>query len=266
MSQPERPDEAAAAEVVCRETGATLHYSGQAGGIDYTGKCGTQSIILEVTRFTDRTLLRDWDAAVKFDDAPEIPTRSSWWLTFEGHPYYAELEKRLGPALQELEFHGLSYYYRPDMAWWMSQVPSLRESIAALNQEQVTAARVLETKVPPPPSYLFVSSSGAWSYGGANEALAVLETYLTDEEKHLTKTSVEPADVRHLFVWSDTATTNEYSRALSEDRYWPILPTRAPNIPHAIDHLWLVYEPTGLGWHWTALTGWQTIQATEGTF
>ena len=259
MSQPEREDEAAASNFVSQAIGVEMVFNGHLGGIDYVGSRDSLRVVLEVTRFTSSGTQGDWNAAAKFDEPQQIATHKSWWVTFDGYPRYTNLGKRMGPALRDLEFHGLTHYYRPDMEWWLIQVRSLRDVVGLLNSEKVMQARVFLTKDPSAAPRLFISPTGSWTYGGSDEAIAVLETYLKDEHKHLAKTAAEPADERHLFIWSDSATPNEYARAFAEEEHWRALPSKPPYLPHGIAHLWLVHEPIGRGWHWALANGWSEI-------
>lgn len=257
VPQPERPDESRAADLVRGLTGADLSFTGALGGIDYTGTHDGRRVILEVTRFTRHELIRDWLAAADHHDSVRLlPTANCWVATFDGYPRYTDLEARLGPALRDLETHGIFGYYAPDMYWWMVHVPTLADALARLSGDRVIDVRVFDAKPGTEPQ-LFVSSSGGWSYGGPDAALETVERYLVDEKKHLAKTIAEPADERHLFLWSDAATPESLTKAFTE--WWPTQPGRSPSLPEELDHLWVVHEPSLRGWHWSESAGWAQV-------
>jgi hypothetical protein len=256
VPQAERPDEAAAADFVGRETQVDFAFSGGLGGIDYEAECDLGRVVLEVTRFTQPQLLRDWDAAAREEEARPLRTGMSWLVTFQGYPHYSQLETRIDPALRDLETHGLYRFYRPDMEWWLHHVPTLAEALAILTEEHVVDARALDPSPEDAGSKLYVSPSGSWSFGGADSALAVLEAYLTQEERHLLKLLAEPASRTHLLVWCDDATPKELARALEDDRWVGQLPTRGPDLPQGVTDLWILHETTGHGWHWSVADGW----------
>lgn len=257
MPQDVRPDEQAAADLVAATTG--LHFEFSGGGIDFTCTDGPQRTVLEVTRCTRPMLKRDeLAAAAHAERTLPIWTSRSWWVTFDGHPVYNGLPERLSEPLRRLETHGVSEFDTASHAWWMRRAPTLSPSVQALEDEHVLYARTLDMKDPHAPPQLFVSATGGFTYGGPDSALEVLESYLLSEQLHLNKTALEPADERHLFVWTDLATEEGLARALRTT--WPALPTRAPALDPAPDHLWLVDEATGLGWH-HGPSGWEAIEA-----
>lgn len=272
--QDERPDEAAAADVVrvqCGDDLSSLTFSGGAGGIDYTGLGVRGRVILEVTRLSESHVRKDWDAARAHLEAPTpILTARSWWVTFEGHPRYSGIADRLAPALRALERHHLSDYYGPAMDWWLRHVPTLAEVLHVLSAERVIAARTIELKDLEAPSELFISPSGSWVFGGVDTALEQLEDYLKRERRHVAKTVAEPAQERHLFLWADATTPPEFANALTDDRFCNDLPSRPPDIPTELHHLWVVHTETLRGWHWQgaargsgeAPTGWSRVLAT----
>lgn len=262
MPQPMRPDEQAASSLVSKLTGVTFEFSGGTGGIDFTSLDHGMRTVLEVTRCTRPSRKKDeLAAAAHAGEILPLWTCHSWWVTFDGHPRYTGMAERLSGPLRQLETHGLSEFDRTMHSWWMRISPTLTATVQDLHNNRVLAARILHTREPSEPSQLFISASEGFAYGGPDGALQVLEAFLHTEAKHLNKTVNEPADVRHLFVWTDMTTDEALSRALRST--WPAVPTRGHNLHPALDHLWLVDDPTGRGWHYGP-HGWEPVEVGTG--
>lgn len=248
MPQTESPDEQLACSVVIRETGHPLEFADYSGGIDYRTPDG--SVALEVTRFTNHLLRRDMAVARQFDSVVPLGTGHDWWVVFDGHPKYQDLAARLYSPLHTLETHGLLSWEPTAMAWWAQDVPTLRDAVSALAAERVAQA---QAEVPREhPSRLFSSSSGGWEYRGPDSALELLEGYVEADGKHLKKLGASGAPERHLWEWTDTATTGDFRRMYEDAR----LPTRAPTLPAEVTHLWVADEAHRLGIRWDG-NAWQ---------
>lgn len=226
-----------------------------------------RTVTLEVTRFTNRALLRDWRAAEQHAERTTLLTAArSWHVTFEGHPRYTDLGQRPDTAFHTLEVHGLEHFYEPFMGWWMIHVPTLKQCVRVLHDEGVVDARVVDLDDPGAPSQLLTSASGSWTYGGPDTALDELDRYLADERKHLAKISGAGSDERHLFVWTDAATPAAFGRALTPDYRWAaeperkMLPSRPPACSELLEHLWVVNEGQRRGWHWELSHGWHWVE------
>lgn len=142
------------------------------------------------------------------------------------------------------------------MAWWAQDVPTLRDAVAALAAERVSQA---QAEVPgEQPSRLFSSSSGGWEYGGPDNALELLERYVQADGKHLKKLSASEATEKHLWEWTDSATTGNFRRLYQDDR----LPTRPPVLPAELTHLWVADEGYGVGIRWDGIA-WQRFQVDQ---
>lgn len=258
MPQKERPDEALARSIVVGETGLTLCFADLAGGVDYRSPDG--HAILEVTRFTSPRLRQDYAKAGNSDHVRPLGTGYDWLVTFDGYPRYDNIEQRLFRPLQALEAHGLREWHRDEMTWWMSNVPTLTDTTAALTAENVRVARssVRSADV----SKLMIMSSSGWTYGGPDTALPLLEDFIRLDAKHAAKLAVEvDADERHLWVWTDAATEMAFRRALSNDE--DRLPSSAPSMPAGVTHLWCVDDFYLRGWTWSAGYGWRVVTVDE---
>jgi hypothetical protein len=242
MPQSERPDEQMACAVVVRETGHSLAFADFTGGVDYATADGT--VVLEVTRFTNHLQRRDMAVATQFDSVTPLGTGHDWWVVFDGHPRYQDLASRLYQALNTLETHGLLRWEAGAMLWWAGDVPTLRDAVTALVAENVSQA---QAEVPrQQPSRLFSSSSGGWVYSGPDAALELLDGYVRADGKHLKKLGATGATERHLWEWTDAATTGNFRRMYEDDR----LPGRPPVLPAEVTHLWVADEEHRAGIRW----------------
>jgi hypothetical protein len=242
MAPHPRPDESRAAELVQATVGMSgFRYADRPNGVDYVGARGGRGVALEVTRFTSQERRREPPVAI--GDAVPLETKHSWLLFLGAPPQRDGLRERLEPALQELERHRIRDYHASLMGWWLSNVPTLREALAALATDQVVGAQVVELR----PARLFLAPARKDGHPAPEEALQLVESYLAEEAHHLRKTAAAPQPERHLFVWVDGATPQRCAAAFLGDSPPP---DRDPVLPEGIGHLWVVHEQTGRGWHW----------------
>lgn len=258
MPKEERPDEAAARRIVESECHVHLEFADLTGGVDYLTL--DNSVALEVTRFTDGLLRRDMAVASGADHVTELGTGYDWHVTFDGYPRYDGLAGRLYPPLHVLETHGLEHWDPARMAWWAQRVETLREAVVILAQERVVDAQARLSAQRP--TRLFVSTSGGWTYGGPDAALEVLEAAIAADSKHLDKLQEQAAQQRQLWIWTDVATTGSLRRAFSPEEQR--LPSRPPDLPSAVTHLWCVDEGHNRGWAWWPDRGWFSVTVDSG--
>jgi hypothetical protein len=254
MPQQERANEIAARQVVERETGQTFEFADLDGDVDYRSPDGQAA--LEVTRFTNPILRRDHAIAVDRDHVVDLGTAYEWHVTFDGHPRYDGLPARLYPALHAMEVHRLGFWDPSSMYWWAQGVPTLERPIELMRTEGVLHARASVSSLKP--SRLFIYSSGAYSYGGPNAALELLDEEIDLEADHQAKIVGAGADEGHLWIWTDLATIGDFRRAL--DAEVTDLPDRPPRVNSQVTHLWVVDEPTGRGWRWDRQSGWKWVE------
>lgn len=182
--------------------------------------------------------------ATQFDSVVPLGTGHDWWVVFDGHPKYQDLAARLYLPLHTLETHGLLRWEPTAMVWWARDVSTLRDAVTALVAEHISQA---QAEVPrEQPSRLFSSSSGGWVYRGPDTALGLLDGYVQADGKHLKKLGASGAIERHLWEWTDTATTGDFRRMYEDDR----LPTRPPVLPTEVTHLWVADEAHRMGIPW----------------
>jgi hypothetical protein len=134
------------------------------------------------------------------------------------------------------------------MHWWMANSPTLRETAKGLEDERVVHAQTIVAKAPP--TKLFVSTSGSWSYGGPDSALEVLEAFVAADAGHTAKLGAAGVPERHLWLWTDYGTVGALRAAFEEHR----LPARPPQLPAQVTDLWCVDEVHRRGWRWDGTT------------
>lgn len=103
-----------------------------------------------------------------------------------------------------------------------------------------------------------LSTGGEFVEVGTDVALETIESFVAEHDDNLRKLSKSGAEVRHLFVGLDEQTSPSVSHSVSSRFAAPPvdgvenfgLPQRPPVLPAGVDHLWVVYEREGQGWHW----------------
>ena len=142
--------------------------------------------------------------AAESDHVFDLGTGYSWWVTFDGYPRYDGIAARLYPLVHALEIHGLREW-DASMNWWMEQNPTLGEPVRGLRREGAVHAQTIQEKELP--TKLFISSSGSWSYSGPDSALEILERFIAADTVHQAKMAGSDAPERHLWLWTDYATS-----------------------------------------------------------
>lgn len=253
MPQTERQDEARASRSVAKGTGIQLDFADLSGGVDY--RSVDSDMVLEVTRFTNPLIRRGMVESARQDHAVPLGTGYDWWVTFQDFPRFNGIVSRLYPALLTLEHHDLNRCHPGGIAWWARHVPTLSDAVDLMVQEGI-----LYTEASAPqerPSRLFISSSASWKYSGVDAALALLEEAVAADIKHVTKIQKEGVSERHLWLWTDRATSKDFRRALSPGETQ--LPSRPPVLPEGLTHLWCADDEYARGWMWDPRGAWRWI-------
>jgi hypothetical protein len=147
------------------------------------------------------------------------------------------------------------------MDWWIRNVPTLRDAAQVLRRDRVLYAHA--KWFGELPTRLFVTVSSGWAYGGLDGALSVLEAAISGDPAHVNKLAASSAAERHLWYWTDAATTDDF-RSAFDPRESQLVPERDPVLPDAVTDLWCVDEEHGRGWRWSPTSGWAAVTADDG--
>ena len=244
---------------VGKTVGAELQYVDFTGGVDYLFEAAGASAALEVTRRTNEQERRSHEAASKHEHVINgFLGRYDWWVVFDGYPTYQGIDQAIGGVLLRLEQHEFLDYHREKHYWWLRQVPTLKDTLTRMGKLHVMGARVLDPHVGGNGTiYLNVSSS--YVYGGADDALGILERLVRDSDGDRQKLRNADVTERHLWIWTDWCTPEGLRHAFTE--VTRTLPSRPANLPEEVTHLWCVDEITGSGWTFNSLDGWEHVIA-----
>jgi hypothetical protein len=266
----ERAEEFAARCIVERNSDYTLRLLDD-GGVDQTvdylvlAECGVIELgVLEVGRNTSESARRDEDAHERHTAGPRriAGLRRSWHIGIDSdRARFRSLLRSLSPLLLEAE--SLS---RWKISTWSAHgygadAQTLEWRLARLGVRSVTA---LEPAGEPA---VWIAPMYGWS-AGANPDSAVdeVEAWLgsgSDDQLGIGRKLLTRPDLpeRHLFVWADRQKMSAaYALGRGE------LPSRAPQLPAQVTHLWLAAESavSGCGgWAWAAVSGWRPLADVE---
>lgn len=254
----ERPNEAAAKDIVERTTGVDLEHADTNGGVDYLSPDGT--VALEVTAVTNGEKKGARDALRK-SVAKDDPTTElqGCWIVFapDNQSKMKTFVQRVKPALAELELAGISRFDQQSAAIHVLQGgahASLYKPLLEAGVEQAAYEPHPQSQDDPAHSHqMLVSTGSGGSASGSDEAVDRLMSELntrTDDPKKLLESGAEQ---RHLFVWLNDDSPHKIARPLSHTAPSSIgwgLPTVTPKLDPAITHLWVMHERSGKGWRW----------------
>lgn len=261
----ERADEIKARLFVEKYLGVNLKYVDLNGQVDYKFERDGQECALEVSRFTEELQKERWAG---FRDGDELfnfyPLRRQWYLSAQGMPKIKDLKALVLPALQILERYHLDSYWPSMQSWWFEHDRELKEVAFAFQSVGIESAQsaIGMFDVDEVNTFNVAVSFGLnWTFGGSNSALEIIEDYIGKTEDNLHKLRESKSTESHLWLWFDNHTLRGVLNAI-DDLDKP-LPTRKPNLPEEITHLWLMYEEVGVGWFYEPLKGWAQMNRKE---
>ena len=263
----ERADEVKARFFVEKYLGVNLKYVDLNGQVDYKYERDGQECALEVSRFTEERQKNLWSS---FEPGADMlyhpPLMLQWHLSAKGMPRLNDVKARVLPALHVLERYDLDSYWHGMHSWWFERDEELRtvsQAFGEVGVESAQSGREFFKHNAEQPFNVGVTFQSFWSYGNPDSALEILENYILRTEDNKKKLRDSKATERHLWLWLDRHTVGgvlEAFKGLDNQ-----LPTRIPNLPEEITHLWFVYEENGYGWQYGPDSGWSRIWTTQST-
>jgi hypothetical protein len=203
-----------------------------------------------------------------FHDGDELlnysPLKRQWYLSAQGMPKIKDLKALVLPALHILERYHLDSYWPSMQSWWFEHDRELKEVALAFQSVGIESAQSAIGMFEIDEAHPFnvaVSIGLNWTFGGSNSALEIVEDYIGKTEDNLRKLRESESTERHLWLWLDHHTMRGVLDAF--DGLGNQLPTREPNFPDEITHLWLMHEEVGVGWFYDPLKGWAQITPKE---
>lgn len=220
--------------------------------------------VLEVGRNTSQRARVDENAHEKHTAGPRrIPgLRRSWHIGIDrDRAKFRSLFRNLSVLLLEAE--SLS---RWEISTWGAHgygadAQTLEWRLASLGVRSATALDVASEPA------VWIAPMYGWSAGvSPDSAVDEIEAWLgsgSDDQLGIRRKLVTRPDLpeRHLFVWADR---HKMSAAYALGRAG--LPSRAPQLPAQVTHLWLAAESavSGCGgWAWAAVSGWRPLADVE---
>ena len=234
--------------------------NGQSGRVDYVASDASFDCALEVTTHTNelRTSLVN-SGEIYSGIIPRRDLFDDWVIQTRDHPHLKRINDLVIPQLHNLSVHGISEYYKYQHEWWMRRVPTLEKTLSALNSasvEYVERLRVVNRDEEDVANVVLLPMVN-WSFGGPDSALRILESDAKIFPENAGKLFESGAKTRHLFVWVDVHTDRDVLDAFNAEKLEA--PTRAPNLPKGITHLWIVNRQTEVGWYYEPIGGWRLI-------
>jgi hypothetical protein len=272
MPMSESRQERWACAVVEARLGVDLVFVDTDGRVDYkfTDAAG-RSAAMEVTTLTDQDLKVSVDTYNRTrGDVGPLPLLESCWsvIVDERDSRIKGLESQLEPHLALLESVGIAHgrWATPAEVRAEYRSAEVEEAVAVFDEKLVrllmrwlpeTCAEDEERRGPHSHG-IQLSTGGDFVEVGKDVALETIEAFVAAHEDNLRKLSKAGADVKHLFVGLDEQTSPSISHSVSRRFAAPPvygvdyfgLPQRPPVLPAEVDHLWVVYEREGQGWHW----------------
>ncbi len=257
----ERADEVKARLFVEKYFGIDLKYADFNGQVDYKFERDGQECAIEVSRFTEERQKNLWSS---FEPGSDMlyhpPLMFQWLLSAKGMPRLNEVKARVLPALHILERYDLNSYWHGLHSWWFERDEELRIVSLAFSEvgiESAQSGREFFKHSAEQPFNVGVTFRSFWSYGNADSALEILENHISSTEDNRKKLYESKAIERHLWLWLDRHTVGGVLEAFKGlDNH---LPTRKPNLPEEVTHLWFVNEENGYGWFFNPLEGWASL-------
>lgn len=230
--------------------------------VDYIFSKDNLKCSLEVSRFTEQIQKGLWEVYSDGDEMLHFPfLRGHWLLSACGIPKTKDVEKYIFPALNTLERYYLDSYWPSLQSWWFKRDCELKVVAEAFELTGIESAQSRPQMFYQDDNLRFnigIIYGNNWMYGGPDSALEILEEYIGRTEDNLEKLAKTGSDERHLWLWLDNHSLREVSDAFKDESI--DVPSRKPNLPPAVTHLWIVNEVNGLGWRYEPQIGWSKIK------
>lgn len=263
----ERPEEFMARKFLESFLNVNLKFADTGGTskVDYNFSRENLECSLEVSRFTEQIQKGLWKGYSPGQELMHFPSlRSHWLLSARGMPKMKDVEKYIFPALHTLERYFLESYWPSLQSWWFEHDPELKVVAESFEIVGIESAQSRTQMFFQDDNLIFnigVIFGNNWMYGGPNSALEILEEYIGRAKDNLAKLAQTEADERHLWLWLDEHSLRGVSDAFKDEGV--ALPSRSPNLPHAVTHLWIVNEVSGLGWMFEPENGWWKLNTQQ---
>jgi len=250
-------------EIVEDHLQVKLEFTDFDGQVDYLASVDEKSeIALEVTSFTnpDRWQLHKMD-----DDGKYLVERhylrQNWLINIEGVPNFLKLDRELLPRLVDLEIHHLPELRISTQGWWLEKIPTLNSLFKAIRRNNVEyiTSRIgnFRDQQESDPRLVAITSSENWVYGGVNSSLELVEDFLECNKNDRRKLKATGFKDRHIFIWIDRFSKREIREIFDKDIIE--LPTRAPELPDEITHLWIADDVTRKAMYFDSTLAWELI-------
>lgn len=260
----ERAEEFAARKFLESFLNLDLHLAdlGGTSQVDYNFSKDNLKCSLEVSRFTEQIQKGLWEVYSDGDEMLHSPLlRGHWLLSACGMPKNKDVQKYIIPALHTLERYFLDSYWPSLQSWWFEHDRDLKVVAEAFEFVGIESAQSRAQMFYQDDNLIFnigITYGNNWMYGGPDSALEILEEYIGCTGDNLRKLAQTGADERHLWLWLDEHSLRGVSDAFKEEDI--ALPSRKPNLPPAVTHLWIVSDVNGLGWRFEPENGWSKIK------
>lgn len=229
--------------------------------VDYNFSKDELNCSLEVSRFTDQVQKGLWKGYSHGDEMLHFHLlRRHWLLSARGIPKTKDVEKYIFPALHTLERYFLESYWPSLQSWWFEHERELKAVAQAFEIVGIESAQSGTQMFYQDDNSMFnigIMYGNNWIYGGPNSALEILEEYIGRTEDNLEKLAQSGADERHLWLWLDEHSLRGVADAFKDED--AALPSRKPNLPPEVTHLWIVNDVNGLGWRFDPEPGWSKL-------
>jgi hypothetical protein len=259
----ERAEEFAARKFLESFLNLDLHLVdlGGTSQVDYIFSKDNLKCSLEVSRFTGQIQKGMWKGYLHGQEMLHFPLlRNHWLVSARGMPKTKDVEKYIFPALHTLERYFLESYWPSLQSWWFEHDRELKAVAEAFEIVGIESAQSRAQMFYQDDNLMFsigITYGNYWIYGGPDYALQILEEYIGRTEDNLRKLAQTGADERHLWLWLDEHSLRGVLDAFKDEGV--ALPSRKPNLPPAVTHLWIVNELNVVGWSFEPESGWSNL-------
>jgi hypothetical protein len=260
----ESDSEKCAREVVENRLGIQLEFSDLNGQVDYLAlEPNSPAMALEVTSFADSD---KWELS-KVAHAQNYLIEKhylnrNWLINVNGVPNFKKLERELIPRLVDLDIHDLSEVRASTQGWWLENVPTLQGLIKAIKSNNVEFISSwignFKGQLESDPRLAAIIYSENWMYGGVDSSLELVEKFIECNIQDRRKLRESSLLNRHIFIWVNQFSKTEVREVF--DGAILTLPTRPPNLPEEVTHLWLADEVTKKTFYFDPVLGWEVIE------
>lgn len=209
---------------------------------------------VEVTAAEDQAQAADYGALRRRPILHDSRLTNGWLVVAQRGADVNRLREELPDLLHQLERQGIteasvySIWSPEGQAEWASG------AVRAVGAETVKATTSFDTGT--------IALTGAmtvdWLSQDPEDVVAFVDRFVAARPSDVAKLGRSGAEERHLFVWSGVFSEGRRElRALGLDV--AALPSRAPNLPPAVTHVWIAPEamrPSRVV-TWSAATGWE---------